>query len=301
MRAAGAEGAGALRRDRRAQGVSDDSGALPSAAPVETAGAGIASVDGPRGSTILIAAAIGAFLTITGCVLAVLSPPASGTQAAGPAPAGVRTILDDADCTMSPSPEEERAHAGCRSDDDRAAPETRTPTPAPPAGTDPSTPAPSAPSPSAPGERPTAPGPDPSGVPDPESPDPAAPDPIGAPDPVVVPPPAPAPDPVGVPDPPVVVFQPLAFTGLTEHHTITLLGIRILSGYTLSLSGHPGSTATVWYGGARAGSVTFSSAGTASLTLGGSLLDLGLGNPTIRAAYSDGTPGSEISQPRDSI
>ncbi len=95
--------------------------------------------------------------------------------------------------------------------------------------------------------------------------------------------------------------KPLAFAGLKENYTIGLLGIRLLSSYTLSLSGEPGSAATVWYGATRAGSVTFNSNGRATITLGRSLLSLGLSNPLIRVAYSDGTAGSEISARRDSI
>ena len=97
------------------------------------------------------------------------------------------------------------------------------------------------------------------------------------------------------------VPKPLAFTGLTENRAVSLLGIGILSSYTLSLSGEPGSTAAVSYGGNPAGSVTFNSSGRGSVTLGGSLLNLNLSNPIIRAEYSDGTSGKAIQARRDSI
>lgn len=81
----------------------------------------------------------------------------------------------------------------------------------------------------------------------------------------------------------------LAFTDISTKTTVNLLGIRVLSGYTLSLSGEPGQTANVWYGSARAGTVTFDASGRAALTVGRSLIDLGLGDPLIRAEYDDGT------------
>jgi len=122
---------------------------------------------------------------------------------------------------------------------------------------------------------------------------PAAPGPVPAPAPAA---PAPAPGPAPAPAP-----QSLAFTGISENHVIGLLGIRILSSYTLSLSGQPGATASASYGASRAGSVTFDSGGRASISLGGALLSAGLDNPMIRVAYSDGTAGSAIQAPRDSI
>lgn len=112
--------------------------------------------------------------------------------------------------------------------------------------------------------------------------------------------PAPAPAPTPAPAPPVHVPKTLAFTDLTENR-IGLLGIGLLSSYTLSVSGEPGSTAAISYGSRSAGSVTFDTNGRASITLGRSLIDLGLVNPVIRASYSDGTSGNEIQVRRDSI
>lgn len=112
-------------------------------------------------------------------------------------------------------------------------------------------------------------------------------------------PPAPQPTP-NPPAPQPATPKPLAFTGLTENK-VTLLGIPLLSSYTLSLSGEPGSKASVTYGSVAAGSVTFNSSGRATLNIGGSLLGLKLSNPIIRAAYSDGTAGAAIEARRDSI
>ena len=102
-------------------------------------------------------------------------------------------------------------------------------------------------------------------------------------------PPAPTTPTVPAPPQPPPARASLGFTGISENTTIGLLGIRLLSSYTLSLSGEPGQTATVWYGSARAGTVTFDDGGRSSITLGGSLINLGLGNPLIRASYSDGS------------
>jgi hypothetical protein len=126
---------------------------------------------------------------------------------------------------------------------------------------------------------------------------------VPAPAPAAPAPPAPAQQPT--PDPPSTAPQPvapkpLAFTGLTENR-ITLLGIPLLSGYTLSLSGEPGSRASVTYGSRPAGSVTFDGSGHVGLTIGGSLLNTELSNPVIRAAYSDGTAGAAVEARRDSI
>lgn len=136
---------------------------------------------------------------------------------------------------------------------------------------------------------PTDPG---SGTPSPSNPSPG---PAPAPS---QPAPAPAPEPAPSDPPPVHVPKPLAFTNLTENRG--LLGL-ILSSYTLSITGEPGATATVSYGSHAAGSVTFNANGSASITLGTSLIDLGLSNPIIRASYSDGTSGSDIQARRDSI
>lgn len=103
--------------------------------------------------------------------------------------------------------------------------------------------------------------------------------------------PAPAPAPAAP--------APLAFTGLTENTTLGLLGIRILASDTLSLAGQPGATATVSYDSARAGSVTFDGAGRATLTVNGSLVDLG--DPLITVAYSDGTAGAVLRARRSAI
>lgn len=77
---------------------------------------------------------------------------------------------------------------------------------------------------------------------------------------------------------------PLAFAGISKNYTIGLLGITVLGSYTLGLTGQPGA-----------------GDGRASITLGRSLIDLGLGNPVIRVSYSDGTAGSAIEAARDSI
>ena len=107
----------------------------------------------------------------------------------------------------------------------------------------------------------------------------------------------------GSPDTPTApaAATPLAFTGITPNQTIGLLGIRILSSYTLTLSGQPGSTAAVTYDGSPAGSVTFDGSGRASITVGAGALDLGIGDPLITAAYSDGTPGAPIQARRSAI
>ena len=101
------------------------------------------------------------------------------------------------------------------------------------------------------------------------------------------------------PPPPPVAPDPLAFVGLQATHTVNLLGITMLSSYTLTVSGEPGSTASVTYGSRTAGSVTFDRDGRASLEVGGSLL--GLVNPVVRVAYTDGTPGEPIEARRDAI
>lgn len=93
----------------------------------------------------------------------------------------------------------------------------------------------------------------------------------------------------------------LSFSGLTKNFTVDLLGVKVLGSYTLSLAGQPGSTASVTYGGRSAGSVTFDEAGRGSLTLGRALVDLGLSDPVIRVAYSDGTAGSPIEASRNSL
>ncbi|MGW8482526.1 hypothetical protein ACWGJP_05265 [Microbacterium sp. NPDC055903] len=105
--------------------------------------------------------------------------------------------------------------------------------------------------------------------------------------------------PTNPPQPPAP--DPLAFVSMAKEEPIKLLGISLFGKYILTVSGEPGSTATVWYGSAKAGTVTFGDNGRATITIGRSLINLGLSNPTIRVAYSDGTAGSEISARRDSI
>ena len=120
-------------------------------------------------------------------------------------------------------------------------------------------------------------------------------------------PPSPSLPPTGEPsppptsEPPAPAPDPVRLAGLSENYTLSLLGIKVLGSYTLSVVGEPGSTATVTYGGSAAGSVTFGGSGAASITLGRSLVDLKLSNPLIRVAYSDGTPGAPIEEYRDSI
>src|SRR5690606_25934079 len=160
----------------------------------------------------------------------------------------------------------------------------------------PSVPGPSVPGGSEPAPQPSAPGPEPApSQPAPSQPAPAPTQPAPAPT-----QPAPAPS-QPAPAPPVAAPDPLGFVGISKNQVIGLLGIRVLSSYTLSLSGEPGATASVQYGSLRAGSVTFNDNGRASITLGRSLLDVGLANPLITVAYSDGTPGDPISARRDSI
>jgi len=117
-------------------------------------------------------------------------------------------------------------------------------------------------------------------------------------------PPAPAPPaPQPAPNPPApqpAAPAPLAFTGLTENKT-TLLGIPLVSDYTLSLTGEPGARASVTYGSLPPDSVTFDGSGRASLTVGRNLLGIQPSNPIIRAAYSDGTAGDPIEARRDTI
>ncbi|GAA3934287.1 hypothetical protein [Microbacterium soli] len=161
---------------------------------------------------------------------------------------------------------------------------------------DPSTDDPGIAGPTAPAPTPEGPTPPPSEPTTPPQPAPQPPPP--APQPPTPPKPSEPPPPQPEPQPQP---QPLRFTGLVEHHTISLLGIKLLSSYTLSLSGEPGATASVTYGSVHAGSVRFSGAGHASLTLGGSLIDLGLHNPIIRAEYSDGTAGAAIEVRRNAI
>ncbi|MFC7788018.1 hypothetical protein ACU045_03460 [Microbacterium sp. MAHUQ-60] len=129
-----------------------------------------------------------------------------------------------------------------------------------------------------------------------------------APEPAPSPPPAPAPpapQPVpSAPTPPAATptpaAAPLAFTGLTENR-VALLGIPLLSSYTLTLSGQPGARASVTYGSLPAGSVTFDGSGRAALTIGGTLLGIRISDPVIRASYSDGTEDAAVEARRSSI
>ncbi|MBO9626439.1 MAG: hypothetical protein J7484_08705 [Microbacterium sp.] len=94
--------------------------------------------------------------------------------------------------------------------------------------------------------------------------------------------------------------KPLGWGTLTKVFAVDALGIKVLGSYTLTLSGNPGSKATVTYGGSTVGTVTFDANGFASKSIG-ALLDLGLTNPKIRVSYSDGTAGSAIEALRDSL
>ncbi|ALX66075.1 hypothetical protein [Microbacterium sp. XT11] len=170
------------------------------------------------------------------------------------------------------------------------APETPAPTPGPSAPTNPGTPAPGTGTP--------APGTPAPGTPAPGTPAPGTPSP-GTPSPGTPAPGTPAP---GTPAPtdPATAPAPLGFAGLTSDF-VEVLGIKLIGSYTLSLTGQPGATASVTYGGRSVRSVTFDAAGRATATVGRSLVDLGLSNPTIRVAYTDGTAGAAIEAPRDSL
>ena len=88
---------------------------------------------------------------------------------------------------------------------------------------------------------------------------------------------------------------------MQKNYVLSILGIKVLGSYTLSVTGQPGAAASVSYGSSNAGTLRFDGSGRASITLGASLLNLGLTNPTIRVAYSDGTAGSAIEAARDSL
>jgi len=307
-----AEPAPPLRRDTRVHAGAS----LPSATPVARAATRGPVV--PRGRLIAGFAAIAviAVASTTATVLASDSPAvtASGVAAVGaPLTPGVaslaaegggsaaapdlRTGSDDAGSDTdavadepgeSTAPLEHGDDTGASAeggtDDGIASPDdSGVPAPTAPA------PGPSVPGGSEPAPQPSAPGPEPA----PSQPAPSQP----APAPTQ---PAPAPS-QPAPAPPVAAPDPLGFVGISKNQVIGLLGIRVLSSYTLSLSGEPGATASVQYGSLRAGSVTFNDNGRASITLGRSLLDVGLANPLITVAYSDGTPGDPISARRDSI
>lgn len=152
------------------------------------------------------------------------------------------------------------------------------------------------PTPNSPAPNDPSPGPVPAPIPAPGGPSPGDPAPSN-PAPTNPAPSNPAPEPA----PGVHVPKSLAFTNLTEHRAVGILGLGLISSHTLSISGEPGSTATVWYDGRNEGSVRFNSNGRASITIGKSLLSTGPGSKIIRAAYSDGTSGSEIQARADSI
>lgn len=199
----------------------------------------------------------------------------------------LESVADDSESLPKPGP-----HASGQPrtpDDTRSGPVTPNspapgiPAPGAPTEHAPSSPVPSVPSPG-PEPGPSQPAPGPAPTPSQPAPEPSK--------------PAPAPS---KPAPPVHVAKSLAFTGHTEKQAINLLGIKILSSYTVSLSGEPGSTATVRYGSSRAGSVTFNSSGRASITMGGALIRGSTSSTVIRAEYSDGTAGKSIQAPLNSI
>lgn len=244
---------------------------LPTAAPVAHAGAG--SPGGVRRRALVLAGgAAAALLCAAGGALLVGLHPATTDHAVSDisVDAGTRNpanaLLGEGGGSPGPLPRTEPAMPPVTS----APPAPALPIEAPPAdrpadvgGTSPDP---------APGERPTV------GVTAPEAGTPSGPG-----------------TPTVIPTAP----QPLAFTGLTRNATIGLLGIRILSSDALSLSGEPGATASVSYGSSPAGSVTFDASGRATLTVGGSLIDLG--DPVITVAYSDGTTGSAIHARRSTL
>lgn len=101
--------------------------------------------------------------------------------------------------------------------------------------------------------------------------------------------------------PPPVAPKPLGFESVQKTEKAGLLGIPIVTSYTLSVTGNPGSIASVTYGGNDAGTVTFGADGRGSISFGTSLLGLSLTNPLVRVSYSDGTAGSAIEARRDDI
>ncbi|GAB3597714.1 hypothetical protein [Microbacterium tumbae] len=313
---------GGLRRDMRESAPASE---LPAAPPVRSARSGTRRVGG---GWPVWAGAIAAVLGITVITAAALMPQGGGdspTQvvaaAAQPAEDAKPTIpcpafaggeassstrsaacgrprladseTDPAVDAESGTPGSEGRESSSSSDpgtteQDRGRSGTDSP------GTD--APGTSAPGTDAPGT--SGPGPSDPGGSDPGDPDPGTSNP-GTGTPTTPPVTTPSNPPVTTPsNPPAATPAALAFTG---KKTNSLLGTGLLSSYTLSLSGEPGSTVTVWYGSVKAGSRTFDSSGKTSITLGLSLINLGLSNPTIRAAYSDGTAGAEISAPLKSI
>lgn len=269
-----------LRRDQHASG-------LPVAVPVEHAASAPAANRRRLIAGFAAVAAIGA-ATVTAGVLATAAPFAA---------APVADVATEAESVDPPSAASLAGEGGAHGSDLR--PLNERTEPAPPAAEEPeprldagSGHRPDAGTPEDPSVGVQAPGTD---APSPADPGPSTPAP--APAPPAPTPPAPAPPPQAPPTPEAP--EPLAFTGLAANHAVNLLGITLLSSYTLSVSGEPGATASVTYGGRSAGSMTFGPDGRASLRIGGSLL--GLTNPMVRVAYSDGTAGAVIEARRDSI
>lgn len=94
---------------------------------------------------------------------------------------------------------------------------------------------------------------------------------------------------------------PLAFTGITDNRGENAFGNEVVMTRTLSMTGEPGSTASVQYGWLDAGTVTFDDDGTAALEIDRSTLLLMPGNTRISAEYSDGTDGDPIEVRRNDI
>ncbi|MBW8762385.1 MAG: hypothetical protein JF592_07340 [Microbacterium sp.] len=97
--------------------------------------------------------------------------------------------------------------------------------------------------------------------------------------------------------PPPVTPKSLTFAGVQKEKS----PLGLITSYTLSVTGNPGSKALVKYGTLEAGTITFDSDGNGSIGVGGALLGLNLFNPMIRVSYSDGTAGSAIEARRDDI
>nr|WP_314842226.1 hypothetical protein [uncultured Microbacterium sp.] len=276
-------------------GVSSTS-SLPAASPVARARAAVSSWSRGR-KTLAIGSVLGGAALIT---IGVLTTGAS----AGPGYNAPVTVYADS-TQQSGEPADDSAEQLSVAETDEAV-ETKDPTDAteqdgttpdatdPPVSdtTDPSNPGTSDPGTSNPGTS------DP-GTSDPGTSDPGTSGPGGT-DPGTLPPPPTTQNPPPPPptqDPPQPA--PLAFAGLQKNYGIKVGPLSVLSSYTLTITGQPGAVATVTYGSTSAGSVTFDGNGRATTTFGGSLINLGLNNPTIRVAYSDGT--GAIEAPRDSL
>ncbi|GAA4489680.1 hypothetical protein [Microbacterium panaciterrae] len=267
---------------------------LPVAVPVTHSGTGSPT---PRRRRALLILGLIAVVLLLGAAVATVVGVWNGSPEANPA-AGYDLSTSASDSGDAPRSVNALLGEGGGSPTAPDLPTGATPTPvvptAVPEGPHPADPtAPNGSSPAVPVTGGTLPAPGDAGAPStPNAPSaPSGPSAPAAPSSPTTPPAAPAP----------AAPRPLAFTGLTQHSTIGLLGIRILSSDTLSLSGQPGSTASVSYDSTSVGSVTFDGAGRASLTVGGGLLDLGLGDPVIRVAYSDGTAGAPIQARRSAL